>query len=226
MRMRGTMWLVSGGCKIITYLESQTPRFTTFTESIKIQSIQHARKQIEKRQWLLSDLSDILIQNLHRRLNLTRNPSLPLQGARPRLKWKLTPWKTRKDTTQVTLLTWWKYSTTSFHHFFTHEDFSNFHVPTNIFRGNAHKLISIEIKLEDVHKRLSSLREDKSAEADDVSPCRLLKYISNEIAQPLQSSSTCLSKKELYHSTGEQQMSPQFTRKAPNILQKTIGQSV
>jgi len=109
---------------------------------------------------------------------------------------------------------------------FTHEDFSNFHVPTNIFRGNAHKLISIEIKLEDVHKRLSSLREDKSAEADDVSPCRLLKYISNEIAQPLQSSSTCLSKKELYHSTGEQQMSPQFTRKAPKILQKTIGQSV
>ena len=25
--MRGTMWSVSGGCKIIMYLESQTPNF-------------------------------------------------------------------------------------------------------------------------------------------------------------------------------------------------------
>ena len=68
---------------------------------------------------------------------------------------------------------------------FTQEDFSNIPVPTNIFQGNAHdKLTSIEIKLEDVHKRLSALREDKSAGADDMSP-RLLKYISNEIAHPL-----------------------------------------
>jgi len=68
---------------------------------------------------------------------------------------------------------------------FTCEDFSNFPVPTNIFQGNApYKLTSIVIKLEDVHKRLSSLREDKSAGADDMSP-RLLKYISNEIAQPV-----------------------------------------
>lgn len=68
---------------------------------------------------------------------------------------------------------------------FTREDFSNFPTPTNIFQGEDHdKCTTIEIKLEDVRKRLSALREDKSAGADDLSP-RLLKHISTEIAEPL-----------------------------------------
>ena len=63
---------------------------------------------------------------------------------------------------------------------FTREDFSNFPTPTNIFQGEDHdKCTTTEIKLEDVRKRLSALREDKSAGADDLSP-RLLKHISTD----------------------------------------------
>ena len=68
---------------------------------------------------------------------------------------------------------------------FTREDFSNFPMLTNLFQGEDHdKCTTIEIKLEDVRKRLSALRKDKFAGADDLSP-RLLKHISTEIAEPL-----------------------------------------
>jgi len=63
---------------------------------------------------------------------------------------------------------------------FTREDFSNFPMLTNLFQGEDHdKCTTIEIKLEDVRKRLSALRKDKFAGADDLSP-RLLKHISTE----------------------------------------------
>ena len=68
---------------------------------------------------------------------------------------------------------------------FTSEDLTNIPVPTTIYQGTTDdKLTAVEIKLEDVLKRLSTLREDKSAGSDDMSP-RLLKNISMEIAHPL-----------------------------------------
>ena len=68
---------------------------------------------------------------------------------------------------------------------FTEEDLTKVPVAGNFFQGRlGSKLKTVQITVEDVCKRLTSLRKDKSPGADDISP-RILKAISTDIAVPV-----------------------------------------
>jgi len=68
---------------------------------------------------------------------------------------------------------------------FTAEDVANIPSPENTFRGDVtDRLVHIEIGVDAVKSRLEKLREDKSPGDDDLSS-RLLKMISEEVAQPI-----------------------------------------
>ena len=68
---------------------------------------------------------------------------------------------------------------------FTEEELKKFPVAENLLQSRPRcKLEAVENIVEDVCKRLTSLREDKSTGADDVSP-RILKAISADIAVPV-----------------------------------------
>ena len=68
---------------------------------------------------------------------------------------------------------------------FTSEDVANIPSPENTFKREVtDRLVHIEIGVDAVKSRLEKLREDKSPGDDDLS-LRLLKMISEEIAQPV-----------------------------------------
>ena len=69
---------------------------------------------------------------------------------------------------------------------FTIEDTLNIPEPVPMFHGpDSDRLLKIDFSVDDVKKKLSKLRPDKSGGPDDMSP-RLLLNIHEEIGRPLQ----------------------------------------